>query len=131
MASGGEHEHGEASERGLERAASRLRMSVLSFVVAPLLAALGVWLWIHHERGKVREEGFGACVAQGRDAAWCEAAADKHHDRCMELTFRPSTRTGPRSFDDQGYVECLDIGDKAYWKLSAERAAARRSAPRP
>jgi hypothetical protein len=131
MAEGGEREHDEAAERGLGRAASRLRVFVLTFVIAPMVVALLVWLWVHHERGKIREEGFAACVAQGRDAAWCEAAADKHHDRCMELTFRPSTRTGPRSFDQQGYVECLDIGDKAYWKLSAERAAARRSAPRP
>jgi hypothetical protein len=128
MANHGEREHEEAVASGLGRAARRLRMFVLSFVVAPIAVALGVWLWIHHERGKIREEGFGACVAQGREAAWCDAAADRNHDRCMELTFRPSTRTGPRSFDQQGYVECLDIGDKAYWKLSAERAAARRNA---
>jgi hypothetical protein len=131
MGDGGEREHDEAAERGLERAANRLRVFLLTFVVAPVAMALAVWLWIHHERGKIRAEGFGACVAHGHDEAWCDAAADKHHDRCMELTFRPAMRAGSRSFDQQGYVECLAIGDKAYWKLSAERAAARRSAPRP
>lgn len=114
------------TERGLARAATRIRAVIISFVILPTLTALLVWLWIHHERGKIRDRGFVACVSSGREASWCEAAASKNHARCMELTFRPGTRTSGSSFDEHGYIECLDIGDRAYWALSARRAAERR-----
>jgi hypothetical protein len=108
------------------RARPQARTLLVMYVVLPMAMAMAVWLWIRHERAKVRERGVAGCIASGKDGAWCEAAADKHHERCMELTFRPSTRTSPESFEVQGYVECLDIGDQAYWKVSAERAAERR-----
>jgi hypothetical protein len=108
---------------------AKLRLMVISYVVLPLATMLSVWLWIRHERAKVRDRGFGACLSAGRDASWCESAADRNHERCMELTFRPANRTSSETFDRQGYVECLDIGAEAYWKLSAERAAERRRKP--
>jgi hypothetical protein len=113
------------------RATPRLKVAVVMYVVLPMVVMLGAWLWIRHERAKVRDRGFGACVTAGREAAWCESAADRNHDRCMELTFRPASRTSGSGFDAEGYVECLDIGAEAYWKLSAERAAERRRKPRP
>jgi len=106
----------------------RARTLVIMYVVLPLVTLMAAWLWIRHERAKVRDRGVAACITSGRDGAWCEAAADKNHERCMELTFRPGTRTSGQSFDEQGYVECLDIGDQAYWKASAARAAERRRA---
>jgi len=105
---------------------ARLRRILIFYVILPMAMMLAVWVWIKHERSKVRDRGYAACVTAGREPSWCEAAADKNHERCMELTFRPGTRTSPGGFDEQGYIECLDIGATAFWKLSAERAAERR-----
>lgn len=114
------------------RSDKKVRRVVVLYVVLPMLSLFLVWCWIKHERSKVRDRGFQACVNAGRDTKWCEEAADRNHERCMELTFRPATRTSPGgSFDEQGYIECLDIGATAYWKVSAERAAERRRAPQP
>jgi hypothetical protein len=115
----------------MPRAASKLKVVVVLYVVLPMTVMLAVWLWIRHERAKVRDRGFGACVSAGREADWCESAADRNHERCMELTFKPANRTSGSGFDERGYVECLDIGAEAYWKLSAERAAERRRKPAP
>jgi hypothetical protein len=109
-----------------KRAWPQPRTLVIMYVVLPMVMVMSVWLWIRHERAKVRDRGVTACITAGHDEAWCDAAADKNHDRCMELTFRPSTRTSGESFEAAGYVECLDIGATAYWKASAERAAERR-----
>lgn len=109
-----------------ERAWPRARTLVILYMVLPVVMLTSVWLWIRNERGKVRERGVTACISAGHDQEWCQAAADKNHDRCMELTFRPGTRTSHESFDAAGYVECLDIGATAFWKVSAERAAERR-----
>jgi len=106
------------------------RLFVL-YVALPIVAALSVWLWVHQQRAKVRDRGVAACITSGHDAAWCEAAAAKNHEGCMDLTFRPGTRTSSESFDERGYVECLGMGGDAYWKLSAERAAERRRAAPP
>src|SRR6187551_1134491 len=100
-----------------EAASSRFTLMMVLYVVLPMVVVSSVWLWIRHERSKVRDMGFGACLSAGREATWCNAQAETNHERCMELTFRPGTRTSGRSFDGQGYVECLELGDLAYWKL--------------
>ncbi|MDB5214204.1 MAG: hypothetical protein JWO86_2131 [Myxococcaceae bacterium] len=108
----------------------RMNRVLLLYGVLPLIAATSVWLWIHHQRAIVRDRGVSSCIASRQDAAWCEEAAAKNHDGCMDLTFRPGTRTSSESFDDRGYVECLGMGADAYWKLSSERAALKRPGPR-
>jgi hypothetical protein len=121
-----EHDRTREIIAGEKRSWPQPRTLVILYVLLPTIMLMSVWLWIRHERSKVRERGVAACVVAGKGDAWCEAAADKNHDRCMELTFRPGTRTSGQSFDEQGYVECLDLGAQAYWKVSAERAAERR-----
>ncbi len=102
-----------------------MRTVMIAVFVIPMIIASGIWLWIRHERGKIRDRGVSACVATGRTSAACNEMADRNHERCMELTFRAGGRFSGSSFDERGYVECIEIGEGAYWKLSAQRAADR------
>ncbi len=111
------------------REVPRVNRFLVLYVAAPMLMATSVWLWVQQQHAKVRERGVASCVAAHNDASWCELAASKNHDRCLELTFRPASRTSPESFDDRGYVECLEMGADGYWRVSSERAAARRRTP--
>jgi hypothetical protein len=99
----------------------RARTVFVALVVVPALVVGGIWIWIRSERAKVRERGVAACVREGHAAAECERGADANHERCVELTFRPASRMSAASFDEAGYVECITIGDKAYWEKSAHQ----------
>jgi hypothetical protein len=102
------------------------RKRIALYAALPLVAMGMVWLWINDERGALRDRGAIACNDRKHDEAWCKQAADRHHGRCVELTFTPATRTSGSAFDTNGYVECLDVGPEEYGKLSTAREAARR-----
>lgn len=84
-------------------------------------AASFAW-WTRSVRADARAQGQAACAASGKDAAWCEERAKEYGDRCFDLTFHAGGRFQKSSLDTQGYAECLELGDDAYWRKSAERA---------
>ncbi len=114
--------------KGIERPKDKVRTAVVLFVILPCLALLLAWIWVKHQRSILKDRGAIACIATKHDEEWCAKAASAHHERCIELTFRPGTRTSGESFDTDGYVECLGVGPEEYWRLSSERAAERRRA---
>jgi len=103
------------------------RKLLLLYVGLPPVAMAMVWIWVKSERGVLRDRGAIACNQRKHDEVWCKEAADRHHERCVELTFSPATRTSSASFDTNGYVECLDVEPAEYWRLSAARALERRA----
>jgi len=103
----------------------KVRTGVILYIALPCLALLFAWLWVKNERAALKVRGTAACVAARRDQEWCAQKADEHHERCIELTFRPGTKTASESFNPEGYVECLEVGPKSYWDASAKRARAK------
>lgn len=105
-----------------------VKRAAIRYVVLPLCALFAAWLWVKNERSALKVRGHTACMAKRQDDAWCTQKADEHHERCIELTFRPGTKTARESFNPEGYVECLDIGAKKYWDLEAKRTKDRANA---
>jgi len=108
------------------RIAPSSRTMLFLYVGLPVVVVLMVWIWIKSERGALRDRGAIACNERKHDELWCKEAAGRHHERCVDLTFTPATRTSSASFDTTGYVECLDVGPEEHWRLSTARAAERR-----
>lgn len=106
----------------------KVRKAVVLYVVLPCLALLFAWIWVKNERAALKVRGTSACLSAKHDQEWCMRKADEHHERCIELTFRPGTKTAGESFNPEGYVECLEVGPKKYWDLSAARAKERDNA---
>ena len=96
------------------------RSVFIAFVVLPIVALTAAWLFVRSERSKLAEKGLAACEAKKKDRAWCEAAAKQNHERCVELTFH-SSRYGSY-LEEDNYVECIEVGEKEFWKRSGERA---------
>lgn len=105
----------------------KVKRAFVLYVILPCLALFAAWLWVKNERAALKVRGHTACVASRHDDEWCTRKAEENHERCIELTFKPGTKTAGESFNPEGYVECLEIGPKKYWDLEAARALERKS----
>jgi hypothetical protein len=107
----------------------RVAARVVSGALAAAAIVLGLIYALRlHQDAQARAAGREACVASGRDAAFCDEAMGRLHADCFARAGVPHSRYAKNDAVVRGddYVRCLELGPDAF---DDARAAARRAAP--